>query len=168
MVLGWTVNARCSGGLSASTVANQVLGGLSAKYQVHCGLTVPIAACNAKSFSITIIASDPTPKVVNPGGGSRPARAFDMVIAYASAPAPIEIEPGPARVMPEPKPDAARCAPSDCPATAFTPVQAEMATPPSVTGCDKYAPTARMSPWKGSVLGSGKPCTFVATYVAIE
>src|SRR5882762_3604482 len=47
VVFGCTVNARCSGGLSASTVASHVLGGLSGQYQVHCGLTVPIAPCSA-------------------------------------------------------------------------------------------------------------------------
>ena len=41
--------------------------------------------------------------------------------------------------------------------------------PPSVTGCESFALTARIeSPWTGSVYGSGKPWAFVATYVAIE
>src|SRR2546428_396356 len=42
VVLGWTVNARCNGGLSTSAVASQVLGEL--KYQVHCGSSEPVLA----------------------------------------------------------------------------------------------------------------------------
>ena len=45
VVLGWTVNPRCSGGFSVKAVASQLLGEL--KYQVHRGSTVPALVCTA-------------------------------------------------------------------------------------------------------------------------
>src|SRR6266576_1293985 len=41
VVVGCTVNTKCSGGLSASTVASHALGAL--KNQVHCGSADPTA-----------------------------------------------------------------------------------------------------------------------------
>src|SRR5437667_5513950 len=111
--------------------------------------------------------SEPVPIRVNPVGQSRPASPFDMVTAYANAPSPIAMGPGPTVVVSAgAEPDAERCAPTACAATAFTPVQAEMLMPPSVTGARRYARTA--SVWPGVELVSGKFCAFVATYVAIE
>jgi len=60
------------------------------------------------------------------------------------------------------------CSPTAVAKLSSTPVHEEIVRPPSVTDCAKYARTARISLAPGSVLGSGKFCTFVATYVAIE
>src|ERR1700741_4228483 len=94
----------------------------------------------------------------------------DIVTVYATAPALIAIGPAWAgmAVPAAPEPEFERWPPSATAKLSSTPVHEEIATPPSETDCDKYAPTARMSLWLGSVLGSGKFCTFVATYVAIE
>src|SRR2546425_9021952 len=105
VVLGWTVNTRCSGGLSATTVASHVPGFCWVKYHVHCGSTEP-APCTAYSPSATIAASDSVARLVNAGGGATPTRSFDMVTPYASAPAPTGIAPGSAVVRDEPEPDA--------------------------------------------------------------
>src|SRR5438445_2581912 len=160
VVLGWTVKTRCGrAGLSANTVASHVLGEL--KYQVHWGSTVPALAWTVYSPSITSNESDPMPMSVNPGGGVNPVRPFVIVTACASAPAPSVIAPGSAVVIDEPAPTAERCAPRAWAVTASTPLYAVSCTPPSRTGVDVSACTART--WPGSVLGSGKPCTLVAT-----
>src|SRR4051794_31057091 len=108
VVPGSMMNSKCSGGLSASTVVSQLLGGLSGKYQVHWGSTEPPAARTAKSASRAIAVSDTAVTCVKSAGGSRPTTEFAMVTAYASAPGPSAIEPGPAVVMPAPTPVAAR------------------------------------------------------------
>src|SRR6266576_6884530 len=43
VVLGWTVNASCSAGLSASTLLSQVVGVYGSYAQFHCGSTEPLA-----------------------------------------------------------------------------------------------------------------------------
>ena len=68
----------------------------------------------------------------------------------------------------EPDPEPEWCDPTTCVVTASTPLQAEMSNPPSVTDCERFARTARMLSCAGALYPSGKPCTFVATYVAIE
>jgi len=56
---------------------------------------------------------------------------------------------------------------AECPASVgSTPVHAEIIIPPSTTGSARFACTA--STCASSGFGSGKPCTLVATYVAIE
>src|SRR5207245_11715564 len=47
------------------------------------------------------------------------------------------------------------------------PVHADISIPASCTDVERFARTARTTPLVGS-FGSGKFCTFVATYVAIE
>jgi len=87
------------------------------EYQVHCGLTVPIAACNAKSFSITIAASDPDAQGRK---SSRRIAAYQTVrhrYCIRQRTRADRNRAGTRGVMPEPKPEAARCAPSDCAAT---------------------------------------------------
>src|SRR5437899_314694 len=102
--------------------------------------------------------------LVNSRGGSDTTTASDMVTAYASAPAPSEMAPGPSTVGVEAEPEADRCAPSVNPVMVFTPLHAETLTPPSVKGWEKVACTAStISPG----FGSGKPWTLVATYVAM-
>src|SRR6266550_4232845 len=76
--------------------------------------------------------------------------------------------PGSAMVVPMPVPEADRCAPSACADTVLTPVHAEISRPPSTTGTARFACTARIWSPTGSVTPSGKFCTFVARYVAIE
>src|SRR6266700_2145044 len=115
-----------------------------------------------------MLASDCTASVVKPVGASAPTNAFDNDTPRASAPAPTATVPGSATVAVEPDPAAALCDPTTCVVTASTPLQAEMSNPPSVTDCDRSARTARMLSWAGALKPSGKPCTFVATYVAIE
>src|SRR5947199_9349298 len=115
-----------------------------------------------------MLASDCTASVVKPAGASAPTNAFDNVTPRASAPAPTATVPGSATVAVEPDPAAALCDPTTCVVTASTPLQAEMSNPPSVTDCDRSARTARMLSWAGALQPSRKPCTFVATYVAIE
>src|SRR6267143_1862105 len=77
----------------------------------------------------------------------------------------MAIEAGWGTVVLEPDPVADRCAPSACKNVGATPVYAAIARPP-VTEAERFARTTRMlSP---PVYPSGKFCTFVATYVAIE
>src|SRR3989442_12702737 len=75
-------------------------------------------------------------------------------------------------VVDVPVPNAEVCAPSACVNTASTPLYAESSTPPSVIDDERFARTARTLFWSGfplaSTFGSGKFCTFVATYVASE
>src|ERR1700704_1504433 len=75
------------------------------------------------------------------------------------------MEPGWATVVLEPDPVADRCAPRARKNVGATPLYAAIARPP-VTEAERFARTTRMlSP---PVYPSGKFCTFVATYVAIE
>ena len=165
VVRGCAVNTRCViAGLSVSTVASHVLGAL--KYHVHWGSTEPALAITVYSPSATINESDWATMSVKPAGGAKPTRPFVIETACASAPAPTAIAPGSATVLDEPAPTAERCAPSAWAVTAPTPLYAVSCTPPSRTGTEVSACTA--STWPGPVMGSGKPCTFVATYVAIE
>ena len=116
-----------------------------------------------------MLASDCTASVVHgAGGASAPTIPFDMVTPRASAPALTAIAPGSASVAVDPEPDAELCAPNACVLTPSTPLHAEISNPPSITDCDRSARTARMLSWAGLLYPSGKPCTFVATYVAIE
>ena len=105
---------------------------------------------------------------MKPAGWSRSTRLFDSVTAYASEPAFTGIEPGSATVVVEPEPDADWCPPNACAYTAFAPLHAESMIPPSVTEVERFARTARIESPPGAEYASGKFCTFVATYVAIE
>ena len=67
----------------------------------------------------------------------------------------------------DPEPNPCWCAPSACADTASTPLHDDISIPPSVTESERFARTARTTPVDGS-FGSGKFCTLVATYVAIE
>jgi hypothetical protein len=99
-----------------------------------------------------------------------PTGGFTADTPYTRAPGFTAIDPALATVGVVPAPEAESGAPaplpSACAKTSATPVQADSLIPPSVTGADRYAPTASIR--DGSVPASGKFCTFVATYVAIE
>src|SRR5436189_738739 len=110
---------------------------------------------------------DCTASIVKPAGGSAPTMALDSVTAYASAQAPMGTVPASAVVKVAADPDAALCEATACAVTASTPLQAEMRMPP-LTTCDRSASTARMLSCEGALYPSGKPCAFVATYVAME
>src|SRR3989442_8449404 len=87
VVLGWTVNTRCSGGLSATTVASHVPGFCWVKYHVHCGSTEP-APCTAYSPS------------------RLPPRLPTSLRCPTQQSSPTGIAPGSAVVRDEPEPDA--------------------------------------------------------------
>ena len=76
------------------------------------------------------------------------------------------MDPGPTVVSLALAPEADRAWPSAAVKSVATPDQACRVRPPSTTGWDNVARTASTRP--GSVGGSGKFWTFVATYVAIE
>src|SRR6266496_627300 len=102
-----------------------------------------------------------------------------MVTAYTSPPAPTGTLPGAAIVEVEPEPKADLCANNAESNTGCTPVNAEIVSPPSVTGERRNARTTKMlSPQRpaggglaqfgsSSLNPSGKFRTFVARYVAI-
>src|SRR6266550_440479 len=163
VLLGCTRNARwvvC--GLSATTLANQVLGDWND--QVHCGSTEPAAFATVYSPSNFTTASHVAVIGEKPGASARSTTAFAIVTPYASAPASRGIAPGSAIVVVEPIPVAEWCAASA--AANATPLYAEISSPPSVIWSEKIACTARILSWLGA--GSGKFFTLVATYVAID
>src|SRR5437016_3771159 len=140
VLLGWTVNVRYIGGLSTSSEASQVFGEL--KYQVHCGSTEPALPGTMYAASCLRYGSSPSPIWLKSEGIPRGTKALASVTPYASWPAVTASAPGSAVVGAELEPEAERCALSACAATAFTPVHAEIVTPPSVTGADRSAFTA--------------------------
>ena len=71
--------ADAAAGLRARTEASQVLGAV--KFQLQRGSTVPALACTTVSASSTRFASDCVAKTPKPGGWSRLASAFDIVMA---------------------------------------------------------------------------------------
>ena len=76
------------------------------------------------------------------------------------------IAPGSAGVIPVPMPELDWDATSACENVGATPEYAEIVMAPSLIGDVRLARTASTFPWSG--FGSGKFCTLVATYVAIE
>src|SRR5258705_6072842 len=59
VVFGWTVNPRCGGGLSASTVESHVSG--DGQNQFHVGFVVPAVACTAYAVHVFRKLSAPMP-----------------------------------------------------------------------------------------------------------
>src|SRR5437762_1162329 len=107
--------------------------------------------------AVTVVVPDSRPGISNP-----PLCPMAMV----TGPLKLVIGLPAAASVPEPDPHAERCAPTACAATALTPDHADSRHPASVTGDEKTASTLRTVASSG--FGSGKFCTFVATYVAIE
>ncbi len=136
------------------------------KNHVQRGSTEPAVAWAAYSPSAFIDASPIVVTLVKPAGPPRPTTPFDIVTAYASPPARTGIAPGPATVVVVSEPEADRDVSTASANVAATPLQAEIMAPPSTTDDESVARTSRRVLKSG--FGSGKFCTFVATYVAIE